>query len=97
MVERVKSIAPRFQDGLKAFAHSPIIGEVNPVSSFSEFGLKSGDYKLLLRHSFCVTKAFLLLQIRGTGLILATEFADNKSPNDPFPPEWGEFLNLFPL
>lgn len=51
MVERVKSIAPRFQDGLKAFAHSPIIGEVNPVSSFSEFGLKSGDYKLLLRHS----------------------------------------------
>ncbi|CAN1160422.1 Gamma-aminobutyrate transaminase POP2, mitochondrial [Linum perenne] len=50
----VNSIAPRFQDGLKAFADSPIIGE-----------------------------------IRGTGLILATEFADNKSPNDPFPPEWG--------
>ncbi|KAL0307063.1 UNVERIFIED_CONTAM: Gamma aminobutyrate transaminase 3, chloroplastic [Sesamum radiatum] len=31
----------------------------------------------------------ILDQIRGTGLILGTEFADNKSPNNPFPPEWG--------
>ncbi|KAJ7960698.1 Gamma aminobutyrate transaminase mitochondrial-like [Quillaja saponaria] len=54
MVEKVKSISPRFQDGLKAFCDNPIIGE-----------------------------------IRGTGLILGTEFTDNKSPNDPFPPEWG--------
>ncbi|KAK4355798.1 hypothetical protein RND71_024769 [Anisodus tanguticus] len=54
MVERVNSISPKFQEGLKAFSDSPIVGE-----------------------------------IRGTGLILATEFADNKSPNDPFPPEWG--------
>ncbi|CAH8380733.1 unnamed protein product [Eruca vesicaria subsp. sativa] len=53
--EHVAKVAPRFQDGLKAFAKSsPIIGE-----------------------------------IRGTGLILGTEFADNKSPNEPFPPEWG--------
>ncbi|KAK1370741.1 hypothetical protein POM88_036833 [Heracleum sosnowskyi] len=28
-------------------------------------------------------------EIRGTGFLVATEFADNKSPNDPFPPEWG--------
>ncbi|KAH0879898.1 hypothetical protein HID58_067292, partial [Brassica napus] len=28
-------------------------------------------------------------EIRGTGLILGTEFTDNKSPNEPFPPEWG--------
>ena len=28
-------------------------------------------------------------EIRGTGLIIGTEFTDNKSPNDPFPPEWG--------
>ncbi|KAL6976048.1 Gamma aminobutyrate transaminase 3, chloroplastic [Sarracenia purpurea var. burkii] len=54
IVEQVKSISPRFQDGLKAFSDSPIIGE-----------------------------------IRGTGLILGTEFTDNKSPNNPFPPEWG--------
>jgi hypothetical protein len=40
------------------------------------------------------------LQIRGTGLILGTEFTDNKSPNDPFPPEWGKFktyLSHIPL
>ncbi|CAA0383289.1 unnamed protein product [Arabidopsis thaliana] len=53
--EYVAKVAPRFQDGVKAFASgSPIIGE-----------------------------------IRGTGLILGTEFVDNKSPNEPFPPEWG--------
>ncbi|GMN27352.1 hypothetical protein TIFTF001_001604 [Ficus carica] len=56
----VKRISPRFQDGIKAFADSPIIGE-----------------------------------IRGTGLILGTEFTDNKSPNDPFPPEWGKSPYLF--
>ncbi|KAK1372887.1 hypothetical protein POM88_029080 [Heracleum sosnowskyi] len=28
-------------------------------------------------------------EIRGTGFLVVTEFADNKSPNDPFPPEWG--------
>ncbi|KAL8461296.1 hypothetical protein ACS0TY_032680 [Phlomoides rotata] len=54
IVEQVNKIAPKFQEGVKAFSSSPIIGE-----------------------------------IRGTGLILGTEFADNKSPNDPFPPEWG--------
>lgn len=53
--EYVAKVAPRFQDGVKAFASgSPIIGET-----------------------------------RGTGLILGTEFVDNKSPNEPFPPEWG--------
>ncbi|KAJ0027335.1 hypothetical protein Pint_36619 [Pistacia integerrima] len=54
IVAQVNSVAPKFQDGIKAFSDSPIIGE-----------------------------------IRGTGLILGTEFAANKSPNDPFPPEWG--------
>ncbi|KAF3791513.1 Gamma aminobutyrate transaminase 1 [Nymphaea thermarum] len=53
LVDYVDSISPRFQDGIRAFADSPIIGE-----------------------------------IRGTGLILGTEFVDNKSPNDLFPPEW---------
>ncbi|ESQ47651.1 hypothetical protein EUTSA_v10020531mg [Eutrema salsugineum] len=52
--EHVDRVASRFQDGLKAFSSSPIVGE-----------------------------------IRGTGLILATEFTENKSPNEPFPPEWG--------
>ncbi|CAL5212459.1 unnamed protein product [Lathyrus oleraceus] len=54
IVDMVNKISPKFQDGLKAFSDSPIIGE-----------------------------------IRGAGLIMGTEFTDNKSPNDPFPPEWG--------
>ncbi|MFZ8360709.1 hypothetical protein ACO1LX_20260, partial [Staphylococcus aureus] len=54
IVEQVKSLSPKFQDGVKSFSDSPIIGE-----------------------------------IRGTGLIIGTEFTDNKSPNDIFPPEWG--------
>ncbi|KAK4727519.1 hypothetical protein R3W88_032436 [Solanum pinnatisectum] len=52
--EVVNKLSPKFQEGLKAFIDSPIIGE-----------------------------------IRGTGLVLSTEFVDNKSPHDPFPPEWG--------
>lgn len=54
IIEKVNRISPKFQEGLKAFSDSPIIGE-----------------------------------IRGTGLLHGTEFSDNKSPNDPFPPEWG--------
>ncbi|KAI7980139.1 hypothetical protein LOK49_Contig192G00005 [Camellia lanceoleosa] len=54
IIEQVKSLSPKFQDGIKAFSNSPIIGE-----------------------------------IRGTGLISGTEFTDNKSPNESFPPEWG--------
>ncbi|KAJ8506853.1 hypothetical protein OPV22_007739 [Ensete ventricosum] len=50
----VSAVSPKFQEGIRTFSESPIIGE-----------------------------------IRGTGLILGTEFTDNKSPNDPFPPEWG--------
>uniref|UniRef100_A0A6N2LGH2 Uncharacterized protein n=1 Tax=Salix viminalis TaxID=40686 RepID=A0A6N2LGH2_SALVM len=54
ILDQVNRIAPKFQDGVKAFSDSPIIGE-----------------------------------IRGSGLILGTEFVDNNSPNDPFPLEWG--------
>lgn len=54
IVQRVRDLSPKFQEGLKAYAVSPIVGE-----------------------------------IRGTGLILGCEFTDNKSPNDPFPVEWG--------
>ncbi|XP_078161904.1 gamma-aminobutyrate transaminase 1, mitochondrial-like [Carex rostrata] len=50
----VKEVSGRFQEGLKAFSDSPIVGE-----------------------------------IRGDGLLLATEFTNNKSPTDLFPPEWG--------
>ncbi|KAE8722302.1 putative gamma-aminobutyrate transaminase 3 [Hibiscus syriacus] len=60
IVEKVKSISPRFQDGLTSFSDSPTVGEV--------------------RSAF---------EIRGNGLIHGTECTDKKSPNDPFPPEWG--------
>lgn len=46
---------------------------------------------MMQRHFYLIN----VVQIRGTGLILGTEFSDNKSPNDPFPPEWGKFLCLF--
>ncbi|CAM8946637.1 unnamed protein product [Rhodiola kirilowii] len=54
ILETVNSLAPKFQEGIKAYSDSPIIGE-----------------------------------IRGTGLVLGTEFVENKSPDQPFPPEWG--------
>ena len=54
IVDHVNKVAAKFQEGLKAYSDSPIIGE-----------------------------------IRGTGLVVATEFTDNKSPNDLFPAEWG--------
>ncbi|XP_006351980.1 gamma aminobutyrate transaminase 2 [Solanum tuberosum] len=54
ITEVVNKLSPKFQEGLKAFIDSPIIGE-----------------------------------IRGTGLVLSTEFVDSKSSNDPFPLEWG--------
>ncbi|KAI7747986.1 hypothetical protein M8C21_027910 [Ambrosia artemisiifolia] len=53
ILDQVNRISPTFQDGVKAFSSSPIVGE-----------------------------------IRGTGLILGTEFTDNKSPHELFPPEW---------
>ncbi|KAK1400928.1 gamma aminobutyrate transaminase 1, mitochondrial [Heracleum sosnowskyi] len=48
IVEQVKNLSPKFQDGIRAFSDSPIIGE-----------------------------------IRGTGLMIATEFTENKSPRHP--------------
>ncbi|KAH0644532.1 hypothetical protein KY284_032416 [Solanum tuberosum] len=54
ILEVVNKLSSKFQEGLKAFADSPIIGE-----------------------------------IRGTGLVLSTDFVNNKSPNDPFPYDWG--------
>ncbi|KAF5183855.1 Aminotransferase [Thalictrum thalictroides] len=54
IIEQIQSLSPKFQDGIKSFSDSPIIGE-----------------------------------IRGTGLVIGTEFVDNKSPNDLFPSVWG--------
>lgn len=39
IVEQVKSISSRFQDGLKAFSDSPIVGEVWRAPQAIKFGL----------------------------------------------------------
>jgi hypothetical protein len=33
-----------------------------------------------------------VLQIRGLGMIMGTEFTNNKSPTDLFPAEWGKSM-----
>ncbi|KAK8961422.1 hypothetical protein KSP40_PGU005507 [Platanthera guangdongensis] len=58
IIEHIQAISPKFQEGIKSFSDSPIIGE-----------------------------------IRGTGLILGTEFTDNKSPTDLFPSKWVHFFS----
>lgn len=63
-------------EALKIYKETNIVDRVNKVSP-----------------RFQEIKAFsdspIIGEIRGTGLILGTEFTDNKSPNDCFPPEWG--------
>ena len=87
IVDQVNKIAPRFQDGIKAFSDSPIIGEVYIICWVI--------LSLWLIYKCMRNITLWDLQIRGTGLILGTEFTDNKSPNDPFPPEWGKFNSHF--
>lgn len=74
----VRQIAPKFQDGIRAFADSPIIGEVRVYISELVFIVQIHDY------------SDPVLQIRGLGMIMGTEFSDNKSPTDLFPAEWGK-------
>ena len=38
-MDKVNSISSRFQDGLKAFSDSPIVGEVQRVPQVIRFGL----------------------------------------------------------
>ncbi|KAE8701935.1 Gamma-aminobutyrate transaminase POP2 [Hibiscus syriacus] len=58
LVEKVKRISPRFQDGLKAFSDSPIVGEVKFCIS----------HKLLLRMLRTSSRNHRsVMQIRGLG------------------------------
>lgn len=81
--EHVQSVSPRFQEGIRAFSESPIIGEVYTIlESSSNIPTSFWIGSNCIQNSYC-------LQLRGTGLILGTEFSQNKSPNEPFPSEWG--------
>ncbi|KAB5519181.1 hypothetical protein DKX38_023500 [Salix brachista] len=63
---------------LKIYKERNILDQVNRIAP---------NFKMVLPDTSPCN--ILSLQIRGTGLILGTEFVDNNSPNDPFPPEWG--------
>lgn len=93
IVDQVKNIAPKFQEGLKAYSDSPIIGEVllyyDYHCSFKYCYFLVFKWMYVMKIDFAPTD--LIMQIRGTGLILGTEFTDNKSPNQLFPTEWGKF------
>lgn len=86
IVDQVNKISQRFQDGIRAFSDSPIIGEVYIICQET--------LSLWLIECIITNITLWYLQIRGVGLILGTEFTDNKSPNDPFPPEWGRFKSI---
>lgn len=90
ILEIVNKLTPKFQEGLKAYSDSPIIGEVR-------FCFCICWLNTYIWHGF---RLFIwlrppILKIRGEGLILGTEFTDNKSPNDPFPAGWGMISRVF--
>jgi 4-aminobutyrate--pyruvate transaminase len=64
-------------EALKLYKEKDIVGHVNKVSPKFQESLKA------------LSESPIVGEIRGTGLILGTEFTNNKSPNDPFPAEWG--------
>ncbi|KAK1325848.1 hypothetical protein QJS10_CPA01g00664 [Acorus calamus] len=70
-------------DTIAAFIAEPVMGAggviTPPKTYFEKIQAVVKKYDIL----------FIADEIRGTGLILGTEFTDNKSPNDPFPAEWG--------
>ncbi|KAK4492844.1 hypothetical protein RD792_000169 [Penstemon davidsonii] len=63
-------------EALKIYKEDNILDQVNSIAPKFQ-GLKA------------FSDSPIIGEIRGTGLILGTEFTDNKSPNDHFPPEWG--------
>ncbi|TYK16479.1 gamma aminobutyrate transaminase 3 [Cucumis melo var. makuwa] len=57
-----------------------IVEQVNRISPRLLDGIKASSDSLIIGE---------IRRIRGTDLIAGIEVVDNKSPNDPFPPEWG--------
>ncbi|KAJ0975877.1 hypothetical protein J5N97_017842 [Dioscorea zingiberensis] len=70
-------------DTIAAFIAEPVMGAggviLPPKTYFEKVQAVIKKYDIL----------FIADEIRGTGLVLGTEFTDNKSPNQPFPSEWG--------
>nr|AFK39370.1 unknown [Lotus japonicus] len=64
-------------EALKIYKERNILDVVNKISPRFQDGMRA------------FSDGPIIGEIRGTGLIMGTEFSDNKSPNDPFPSEWG--------
>ncbi|XP_022931321.1 gamma aminobutyrate transaminase 1, mitochondrial-like [Cucurbita moschata] len=62
---------------LKIYKERNIVEQVKRISPRFQVGIKA------------FSDSPIIGEIRGTGLVSGTDFVDNKSPNDPFPPEWG--------
>ncbi|OAY71179.1 putative gamma-aminobutyrate transaminase 3, mitochondrial [Ananas comosus] len=83
---------------IAAFIAEPVIGAggviLPPKTYFDKVQavLKKYDILFVADEDRSLTDSrtpVILRLIRGEGLVLGTEFTDNKSPNDTFPPEWG--------
>lgn len=94
----VTHVAQRFQEGIMAFAAgSPIVGEVLICLDFWNISMfllvlwyHRHDFGLLFEHINSIAYVCSCTQTRGVGLLIATEFTDNKSPYELFPFEWGK-------
>ncbi|OAY66542.1 putative gamma-aminobutyrate transaminase 3, mitochondrial [Ananas comosus] len=82
---------------IAAFIAEPVIGAggviLPPKTYFDKVQavLKKYDILFVADEDRSLTDSrtpVILRLIRGEGLVLGTEFTDNKSPNDTFPPEW---------
>lgn len=97
----VNQVAPLFQNGMKKFANSLIIGEV-------------GLWALQISDFFCVELHYLVgmwgwtslwrcklaclimdcKQVRGEGLVLGIEFVGDKETKKSFPADWGMAVSI---
>ncbi|KAB1210623.1 Gamma aminobutyrate transaminase 1, mitochondrial, partial [Morella rubra] len=86
---------------IAAFIAEPVMGAGGvippPATYFEKIQAVVKKYDILFIADEAFSDSPIIGEIRGTGLILGTEFTDNKSPNDPFPPDWGKFYLNFVL
>lgn len=65
-------------EALKIYREDKIVEHVQKVSPRFQDGIRAA-----------AADSPVVGEVRGTGLVLGTEFTENKSPNDLFPSEWG--------
>lgn len=65
-------------EALKIYREDKILEHVQKVSPRFQDGIRAA-----------AADSPVVGEVRGTGLVLGTEFTENQSPNDLFPSEWG--------